>query len=369
MRIAHVELRRLTMPLVRPFRTSFGTQTERDVLLIRVETDEAVGWGECVAMATPVYSAEWIGGAQSAIEQFLLPPLLALNEVQADDVSVHLAGIVGHRMAKSAVEMAVLDAELRAAGQSYGDRLGTVRDRVDCGVSVGIMGTIPELLTTVESYLAEGYRRIKLKIEPGWDVEPVAAVRRSFGDIPLQVDANTAYTLEDADHLARLDVHGLLLIEQPLPEEHVLDHARLRERIETPVCLDESIVSLQTCLDAIDLGAVDIVNIKAPRVGGFLAARRIADACGERNIPVWCGGMLESGLGRAANVALAAGRGFDLPGDVSASSRFYAQDIVTTPFVMDDGQLTVPAGPGLGVEVDLSVVEELTTSRRVLQAD
>jgi O-succinylbenzoate synthase len=263
-------------------------------------------------------------------------------------------------MAKAALEMAVLDAELRAEGRSFGRELGAVHDRVPCGVSVGIMSDIPELLDAVGGYLAEGYLRVKLKIEPGWDVEPVRAVRERFGDdVLLQVDANTAYTLADTQQLARLDPFDLLLIEQPLDEEDVLGHVELAKRIRTPVCLDESITSARDAAAAIRLGACQIVNIKPGRVGGYLEARRIHDVCVAHGVPVWCGGMLETGLGRAANVALAALPGFTLPGDTSASGRYYAED-VTEPFVLDDGHLGVPTGPGLGVAPVADRLAEIT---------
>ncbi len=257
--------------------------------------------------------------------------------------------------------MAILDAELRTEGRSFARELGSVHDTVPCGVSVGIMDTIPRLLDAVGEYLAEGYVRIKLKIEPGWDLEPVRAVRERFGDdVLLQVDANTAYTLRDARHLAKLDDFDLLLIEQPLEEEDVLGHADLAKIVKTPICLDESITSAQTAAAAIRLGATSIINIKPGRVGGYLEARRIHDLAVAHGVPVWCGGMLESGIGRAANVALASLPGFTLPGDVSASGRFYQTDI-TEPFVMQGGTLTVPTGPGLGVAPLPDVLDELTT--------
>jgi O-succinylbenzoate synthase len=344
-----VELRRIAMPLVSPFRTSFGTQTSRELLLLRVVTDEGEGWGECVAMADPLYSAEYLDGAADVLKRFLLPALVAASPLDAHTVADALAPFKGHRMAKAALEMGVLDAELRAAGRPLAEELGAVRDRVPCGVSVGIMDSIPALLDAVGGYLDEGYVRIKLKIEPGWDVEPVRAVRERFGDeVLLQVDANTAYTLEEAGHLAKLDPFDLLLIEQPLDEEDVLGHADLAAQITTPVCLDESITSAQSAVAAIRLGACQIVNVKPGRVGGYLEAKRIHDVCVGLGVPMWCGGMLETGLGRAANVALAALPGFTLPGDTSASGRYYATDI-TEPFVLDDGHLEVPTGPGLGV--------------------
>jgi O-succinylbenzoate synthase len=283
------------------------------------------------------------------------PPTAARKRPQVEPVK-------GHPMAKAALEAAVLDAELRAAGRSFGDHLGAVTDRVPAGVSVGIHSSVPALLDAVDGYLAEGYLRIKLKIEPGWDVEPVRAVRERFGDdVLLQVDANTAYRLSDARHLAKLDDFGLLLIEQPLPEDDVRGHAALARQIRTPVCLDESIVSARAAADAIAIGACSIVNIKAGRVGGYLEARRVHDVCAANGIPVWCGGMLETGIGRAANVALAALPGFVLPGDTSASRRYYAQDL-TEPFELEDGHLAVPAGPGVGREPLPEALAEFTTS-------
>ncbi|MGH2808403.1 MAG: o-succinylbenzoate synthase [Actinomycetota bacterium] len=369
MKLVAVELRRIALPLVSPFRTSFGIETTRDILLVRVETPESEGWGECVAGAEPLYSAEFIDGAQYVTEHFLLPRLFAAGDIDAHAVAPVLRGIKGHPMAKGALEMAILDAQLRAAGTSYASFLGGVRPRVDCGVSVGIYDDDASLLEAVGRFLEAGYMRIKLKIEPGRDIEAVAAVRRDFGDdILLQVDANTAYTLADAQHLARLDEFGLLLIEQPLPEDDVRGHAELATKVQTPICLDESITSARAAADAIALGACSIVNIKAGRVGGYLEGRRIHDLCAAHGIPVWCGGMLESGVGRAANVALASLPNFTLPGDTSASSRYYARD-VTEPFVLDNGTLKVPEGPGLGVTPLPDVLAEVTTATKVVTND
>jgi O-succinylbenzoate synthase len=300
-------------------------------------------------MEEPLYSSEHVAGAQHVIREFLGPRLLAAPDLDAAAVGPLLAPVKGHPMAKAAVEMAVLDAELRAAGRSFAEHLGAVREAVDCGVSVGIADSIGALLDMVAGYLDDGYRRVKLKIEPGWDVEPVRAVRERFGDdLLLQVDANAAYTLADARHLARLDGYDLLLIEQPLPEDDILAHARLAQQIRTPICLDESITSARAAADAIRLGACAIVNIKPGRVGGYLEARRIHDVCAAHGVPVWCGGMLETGIGRAANLALAALPGFTLPGDTSGSERYYKTDI-TEPFVVREGHLTVPTDPGIGV--------------------
>ncbi len=350
------------MPLVRPFRTSFGVETDRDALLIRVRTPEGDGWGECVAMGEPGYSSEYVEAAQLVLRKHLVPKILAARDVQAGDVQTLLAGVQGHLMAKGALEMALLDIQLKIANRSFGDALGAVKESVECGVSVGITDTVDELIEQVDGYLADGYRRVKLKIEPGWDVEPVAAVRKVFGDdLLLQVDANTAYSLDDAGQLAKLDPFNLLLIEQPLPEDDFLGHARLAKKIASPICLDESIRTLRDAELAIELGACEVINIKPGRVGGYLNAVALHDLCVSAGIPVWCGGMLETGLGRAANVALAALPGFTLPGDTSASDRYFTRDI-TEPFVMHDGLLDVPTGPGLGVTVDIDAVTQVTTA-------
>ena len=371
--IDRVELRRIAMPLVTPFRTSFGVESNRDIMLVNVlGTVDGVavsGWGECVALADPTYSPEYVHGAQLVTERHLLPRLASSGPLTAGDVGRILAPIHGHPMAKGAIEAAVLDAQLRAAGRSFADLLGvaTTGDgtprRIPSGVSVGIHDSVEDLLATVQGYVDEGYVRIKLKIEPGSDVEHVAAVRDLIGpDMPLQVDANTAYRRTDGAHLARLDEFNLLLIEQPLPEEDIIGHAQLAAEVETPICLDESLVSAAGTADAIELGACEIANIKPGRVGGYLEAIRIHDLCVRQGIPVWCGGMVETGIGRAANAALAALPGFTLPGDVSASNRFYAQDIVMDPIVIVDGQVAVPTTPGMGFDIDLTILDSVTTS-------
>ena len=361
-----VELVRLEMPLVAPFRTSFGTSTARDVLLVHVVTSEAEGWGECVADSTPLYSAEYVDGAAQVIEQVLLPAVVAAASSHPIRVQEALQPFKGHRMAKAALHTAFLDAHLRAIGCSLAEHLGGTRDRVDCGVSVGIMDSIGELLAAVAGYLDQGYRRIKLKIEPGWDVQPVRAVRREFGgEVMCQVDANAAYSLRDARHLARLDDCDLLLIEQPLPEDDIVGHADLARTMRTPICLDESITSTRTAAAAIRLGACQVINIKPGRVGGYPEARRIAELAAAHGLATWCGGMLETGIGRAANLALAALPMLTLPGDTSASDRYFTTDI-TEPFALHDGQLAVPTGPGIGVEPIPAHLDRFTTSRQRL---
>lgn len=370
MRLTAVELRRVSLPLVAPFRTSFGTQTDRDALLVRVLTPDGEGWGECVAMSEPTYSAEYVDGAQDVLRKHLLPLLFALHPeaLTAEAVAPTLAAVKVHKMAKAAIEMAVLDAELRTAHESLAERLGAVKDAVDAGVSIGIATSIDDLLETVGAYLDEGYRRVKLKIEPGWDIGPVRAVRERFGDdLLLQVDANTAYTLADADQLAQLDPFDLLLIEQPLREDNIGDHAKLAQRMKTPICLDESITSTRVAIEAIAMGACAIINIKPGRVGGYLEARRIHDACAALGVPVWCGGMLESGIGRAANVALAALPNFTLPGDTSASSRYFPADL-TEPFELSPGGvMMLPGGTGIGVAPNPDRLTACTIRREVVR--
>lgn len=360
-KLSAVELRRISLPLVSPFRTSFGTETTKDALLVRALTPEGEGWGECVAMDAPLYSSEYVDAAIDVVRRFLLPRLFAVEALTAGQVAAVLAPVKGHPMAKAALEMALLDVELRAAGMPLATFFGATRERVPSGVSVGIHESVPALLDTVAGYLDEGYVRIKLKIEPGWDVEPVRAVRERFGDdVLLQVDANTAYTLGDARQLAKLDPFGLLLIEQPLAEDDLRGHAELARRIATPICLDESVTSARAAADAIALGATQIINIKPGRVGGYLEARRIAAVAAASGVPVWCGGMLETGIGRGANAALAACPEFTLPGDISASGRFYAQDI-TAPFQLEHGHIRVPTAPGIGSDILPDVLEQCTT--------
>ena len=366
MKLEAVELRRLAMPLVAPFRTSFGVERDRDVLLVRAVTADAEGWGECVAMAEPLYSSEYVASAQDVIRDHLLPRLFG-TDVTAAGVGELLEPVRGHPMAKAAVETAMLDAELRTSGTRLAEYLGAVRESVPCGVSVGIHDSVDALLDTVAEYVSAGYVRVKLKIEPGCDVEPVEAVRERFGwDLLLQVDANAAYALADWQQLERLDRFDLLLIEQPLAEDDILGHAELARKVRTPICLDESITSARVAAAAISLGACSIINIKPGRVGGLLEARRIHDVCTANGVPVWCGGMLETGIGRAANVALAALPGFTLPGDTSASERYFHRD-VTTPFVLEDGHLRVPEGPGIGVIPEPDVLAELTTATELIR--
>jgi O-succinylbenzoate synthase len=365
--ISRIDLLLVELPLARPFRTSFGTEHHRRAILVRVVTPELEGWGECVADIEPLYSSEFNDAAWIALERLFAPALLAHGPLAAREVAPILACFKGHRMAKAALELAVLDAEQKAIGHSLQRFFGGSGEHVVPGVSVGITDTVDELCAIVASHRDEGYRRIKLKIEPGWDLEPVARVRELLGPgFDLQVDANAAYSRSDFRHLSALDAHELLLIEQPLSEEDLLGHVAMAARIKTPICLDETIVSAEVARQAIELGACSVVNIKAGRVGGYLEAVRVHDLCQASGVPVWCGGMLETGIGRAANLALATLPGFCLPGDISASSRYFEED-VTDPFVLEDGKIAVPTGPGIGVTVNAEVVERLTRRRSTIQ--
>jgi O-succinylbenzoate synthase len=362
--IRSVELLEVALPLVRPFRTSFGEEREKRAILVTAVCDDRVGWGECVTSPEPRYSEEWLHGAWIALAEHLVPSLLAAGPIlKPEDVGRRLAWVRGHRMAKAALEAAVLDAWLRAQGRSLGSYLGGVRDRVECGVSVGIATSIDAMLEEIRGYLAKGYRRVKLKIEPGRDLEVVRRVRDELPDTPLSVDANAAYTLSDAPLFEALDELGLVMIEQPLHHEDLVEHAALQARLRTPICLDESIRSARDAETAIRLGACRVINIKPGRVGGILEARRVHDIAERDGVPCWIGGMLETGVGRAANLALAAMPGVTMPGDTSASERYFTEDL-TEPFVIaPDGTMAVPAGPGIGVSPLPDRLERATVRR------
>ena len=363
MKLKEIELRIIHLPLVRPFRTSFGTQTSREVLMVKVVNENGTtGWAECVAMSEPLYSPEYVSGCLDLMKKFLIPALKSKPEITAEDVPVILKPFLGGQMAKASLETAILDAQLRDQKTSLATYLGATKSKVECGVSVGIANNLEALAEEVKSYVDAGYRRIKLKIEPGWDIKAVKHIRNLYPEIPLQVDANQAYSRDDGKHLAKLDEFNLLLIEQPLDEHDILGHAQLSKEVKTPICLDESIISLQSAEDALALKATTIINIKPGRVGGYIESVKIHDLCLKNKIPVWCGGMLETGIGRAANLALAALPGFTLPGDTSASARYFKQDI-TTPFVMENGYLNVPQGAGIGVEPDMDFLEQITTHK------
>ncbi len=358
MYLKRVTLHIIALPLVRPFRTAQGVLHTRRLLLLEAEVDDVIGWGECAAFETPFYTAETIETARHVLRDFLIPAARRAPLEHPAQVQTRFGWVRGHPMAKAALEMALWDAWGKLRGVSLASMLGAARKEVPVGVAVGVQEDLNTLLETVGAYRARGYRRVKLKIKPGWDVQPVAAVRRAFPHLPLQVDANAAYTRESAEGLLSLDEYGLLLIEQPLPEDDLPGHARLQARLQTPLCLDESITSPAQARAALELGACRVLNIKPGRVGGLSRAVEIHDLSRSRDVPVWCGGMLESGLGRAANLALAALPGFTLPGDISATERYYREDITAERFVLSaDGTLPVPAAPGLGVHVERRLLQ------------
>lgn len=368
MRIERIELRRIELPYVAPFETSGWREVASHAVIARVEAEGAVGWGEAPVGTGPWYNEETQSTAWAIGREILAPMLLEAELRRPEDVDALFARVRGNRMARSAFEFAVWDLMGRLEGRSLRAMLGGVRDRVDVGVSVGVQPDIDTLLRVVGGYVEAGYRRVKLKIKPGWDVEPTRAVRERWPDLRLQVDANSVYTLDDAGHLAQLDAFDLLLIEQPLAHDDIIDHAKLQRRLRTPICLDESIVSPEHARWAIELRACGVINIKPARVGGLTAARRIHDLAAEAGLPVWCGGMLETGIGRAVNVALASLPNFALPGDISASARYFQRDVVRNPFALNpDSTLSVPEGPGSGAVVDEEFLDSVTLERIVLR--
>jgi O-succinylbenzoate synthase len=356
-----VELRLVEMPLRSPFETSFGVSHHRQCVVIRLRGDGWEGWGECVAGASPGYSYETTSTAWHILVDFLLPELFRGPVVGIDGFVERIAGVRGHPMARAAVQMALWDAQGRIEGKSLQELLGGRASRVPVGVSVGIQANSGTLVDVVARYVDEGYRRVKLKIKPGRDREDVEAVRRAFPELPLQVDANSAYRLEEAASLQALDEFGLLMIEQPLGEDDLIDHSQLQRRLKTPLCLDESLLSARHARQALEIGACRILNLKAGRLGGLTEAVAAHDVGVALGAPVWCGGMLETGIGRASNLALASLPGFTLPADLSATDRYYERDIIGQRFVLNpDSTIDVPIGPGLGVDVDLGEVERVT---------
>jgi O-succinylbenzoate synthase len=368
MNIERIELREIRLRLVHFFETSFGRTIERRIMLVRVEdSDGAEGWGECTAGEGPFYCEEWIDSAWEAARSFLAPMTLGQEVESAAGVGDLMRRALGNRMAKGAIETACWDLEARRAGVPLWRHLGGAREEIPCGVSIGIQDSHEALLEKIERELADGYQRIKIKIKPGWDREVVERVRSRYPDIALMVDANSAYTLDDAPLLRALDEYNLMMIEQPLAFDDMLDHAELQKQIKTPVCLDESIRSAEDARKAIALGACRIVNVKLGRVGGHAEARRVEKVCREHGVPVWCGGMLESGIGRAHNIAMATLRGFTLPGDVSASARYWAEDIIEPPVtVTSAGTIRAPDAPGIGFEVIRDRVDSLTVRKEII---
>lgn len=365
MRIERIELRHIKMELVSPFSTSMGTEYFVEHIIIKVDSEGHTGWGECVAEGTPFYSHETVKTAWHILEDFLIPSVLNKDLSEIDDFVNLFKPVRGHRMVKAGLEAALWDMFAKSKNISLSKMLGGTRNKVDVGVSIGIQNSESELIKKVEGFFEEGYKRIKIKISPGYDIQFVRALKNEFPDIRLQVDANSAYSLNDLELFKELDTYNLFLIEQPLGYDDIYEHSKLQKELKTPICLDESIHSLDDARAAIELDSCRVINIKPGRVGGFTESKLIHDYCASKKIPVWCGGMLESGIGRAGNVALASLPNFTLPGDISASKRYYKEDIVEPEFnVNEDGTMEVPTKPGIGVEVNLKKLEAVTQIKK-----
>jgi O-succinylbenzoate synthase len=366
-RIERVILRQIRMPLVHFFETSFGRTYERVIVLVEVQSEGRSGWGEVTAGEHPFYNEEWTDSIWPLLRDYVAPRVTATPIQSADDVFDRTSAIRGHFMARGGAEAAIWDLEARRAGVPLAKHIGGTRTEMFCGVSIGIQDSVGQLLAKIETELAAGYQRIKIKIKPGWDVDVVREVRKTFPSIRLMADANSAYTLADADHLRRLDEFHLMMIEQPLAHDDIIDHAKLQAQLQTPLCLDECIRTPRHAEQAIEMHACGIINIKLGRVGGFRQARRIHDIAQAHGIPVWCGGMLEAGIGRAHNIALSTLPNFVLPGDVSASKRYWKRDIIQPAIeVSSRGTIQVPAGPGFGYDIDTDYLRSITVREETI---
>ena len=368
MHIEEIEVRYVVLPLVHPFETSFGREDTLEAIIVAVRGEGITGWGEAATTAGPWYEYETAETCWHVLNDFLAPAVVGHQIDKPEDVVKLMAPVRGHHLAKMGIESAVWDALGKAESTSVSAMLGGVRDRVSVGISIGIQDSVPALLDRIAGFWGEGYRRVKIKIRPGWDTSVVREVRERFTDLPLMVDANSAYSLANADCLLALDDYDLIMIEQPLAYDDLVDHAALQCRIRTPICLDESVPSLATARAALALGSGRIVNIQPGRVGGLTVARAIHDLCREHNVPVWCGGLFETGIGRAHNVALASLPGFRLTNDIPASARHLHEDIVEQPFVVnEDGTMTVPTGPGIGVAVHIHRLDAGTRRKATIK--
>ncbi|HEV7643500.1 MAG TPA: o-succinylbenzoate synthase [Pyrinomonadaceae bacterium] len=369
MKIVKLELIEIKLPLVHFFETSFGRTYERRIILTRLADEEGnEGWGECTVGESPSYSEEWTDAAWVTIEKVLAPMVLGKDIEKASQIWGLMKKVRGNRMAKAAIETAVWDLEAKKSGAPLWKHLGGVSGEIECGVSIGIQDSVEQLFEKIQTELDAGYRRIKIKIKPGWDIDVIKRVREKFGDIRLMGDANSAYSLDDVELFQQMDEFHLMMFEQPLAHDDMYDHARLQKKIETPICLDESIHSLPDARKAIKLGACRIINIKLGRVGGHKQAKRLSKYCHSRGVPVWCGGMLETGIGRAHNIAMSTLEGFTLPGDVSASKRYWHEDIIEPAVeVTLRGTIVAPEGPGIGFEIKRDRIDKITTRSITLQ--
>ena len=369
MKIKKIELTEIKLPLVHFFETSFGRTYERRIVLVRAEDEDgAEGWGEVTCNERPGYSEEWVGSAWLTIEHILAPMVVGRELGSAADVWNAMVSARGNRMAKSGIETACWDLEAKKLGVPLWRHLGGVDQEIECGVSIGIQDTIPQLLDKIRVELEAGYKRIKIKISPRWDHDVIKAVRAEFGDILLMGDANSAYTLNDIDRLKSFDEFGLMMLEQPLGYEDIVDHAKLQRQIATPICLDEPIKSPDAARNAIELGSGKIINLKNGRVGGHTQSKLVERTCREAGIPVWCGGMLESGIGRAHNIAISTLAGYTMPGDVSASKRYWHEDIIEPAVeVSPTGTITAPDSHGIGFEVKMDRIKKISTRSTVIE--
>ena len=368
MRIEQVQLRHIQLPLVHPFETSFGRVTVRDIIIVKAWSEGLTGYGETASMAEPFYNYETTETCWHIQRDFLVPWLLGQDIDDAADMARLFAPVRGHNMAKTGLEQAWWDLKAKSDGQSLASLLGAERDRIDCGVSIGIQDRVEGLLERIGYFLDQGYRRIKIKIKPGWDLDVIERVREALPEVQLMADANSAYTLADVELFEALDEYDLMMIEQPLGHDDIFDHSRLQRQLRTPLCLDESIITPDHARWALELDSCRVINIKPARVGGPYQAKHIHDICQERGIPVWCGGLLESGIGRAHNVAMCSLPNFLLPADLSSSSRYFSQDVVSPPWEVDgDGKMGVPSSPGIGVEVDERFLDSITIKAQTLR--
>lgn len=368
MKIEAVTLREIHMPLVHFFETSFGRTYSRRILLVTVHCEGVDGWGECVAGEDPFYSSEWIESAWPTLTHYLIPSLLGKRIEAGHECPALLKKVTGHRMAKAALENALWDAEATQKQQPLWRLLGGTRSEIPCGVSIGIQDSVEQLLDKIQTELAAGYRRIKVKVKPGWDVNILERIRSRWADITLSCDANSAYTLDQLEHLRSLDQFNLLMIEQPLWNDDIYYHARLQKELRTAICLDESISNARVAAAAVETGACRIINVKVGRVGGFSEALKIHDICQSNKVPVWCGGMLETGIGRAQNIALSTLANFSLPGDVSASKRYWKEDIIDPEVeVSPQGFIPISDKPGTGYQIKPDLIEKLTVRKETLR--
>lgn len=367
MKIKQVILRHMKLDLLHPFTTSFGTEYDRDFILVEAISDDGIsGWAESVAMIDPLYNEETVKTNWHILEDYLIPIVLNNEIHHPDELSEKLfSHIKGNYMAKSAIEGAIWDIYAKQENKSLSNAIGGTKKEIEVGVSIGIQDSIDSTINIIENRLAEGYKRFKLKIKPGWDLELIDKVRKVYPNIPLMADANSAYTLSDMDQLIALDDYNLMMIEQPLAYNDIIDHADLQARMNTPICLDESIHSLEDARKALKLGSCKIINIKIGRVGGITQSKKIHDLCQEQGIPLWCGGMLESGIGRAHNIAITSLPNFILPGDTAASSLYWAEDIIEPEVIVENGMITVPDKPGIGYEPHMKNIEKYTNWSKV----